>query len=570
MSSLSKKAISRRDFIKTTSATFAGSMLASPALASAMQTRRKKKVALVGTGIRGITFWGRFLQDEYGDVVEFVGLSDINPGRLAYAKEYIGADCPTFTNFDEMLDKTDIDLLMVTTVDSTHDEFIIKALDKNIDVVTEKPMTTDEIKCQRIIDAERRSEANLIMAFNYRYGKLFTKLKEMLRADEVGDIVSIDFNWYLNTYHGASYFRRWHGLSEKSGTLLLHKSAHHFDLLNWFIGSDPVEVHAYGELEKYGHNNPFRGDYCRVCEHKDKCKFYWDITTNETYMNLYVANENYDGYIRDDCLWREEIDIFDKMAVLIKYANDVQVNYSLTTYSPFEGFRIAFNGKYGHNNPFRGDYCSVCEHKDKCKFYWDITTNETYMNLYVANEKYDGYIRDDCLWREEIDIFDKMAVLIKYANDVQVNYSLTTYSPFEGFRIAFNGKYGRLETHEGIPWRDSAQEDQAELHEKEMDQSSHTKSELQYHEIVSQRNFEDYKRIEFPYVRSGHWGGDRLMANEIFRGETIDPALRHAANTRDGSMAVLIGIAARNSIDEGRTVKIAELTDLEPRVNKWG
>lgn len=475
MSSLSKKAISRRDFIKTTSATFAGSMLASPALASAMQTRRKKKVALVGTGIRGITFWGRFLQDEYGDVVEFVGLSDINPGRLAYAKEYIGADCPTFTNFDEMLDKTDIDLLMVTTVDSTHDEFIIKALDKNIDVVTEKPMTTDEIKCQRIIDAERRSEANLIMAFNYRYGKLFTKLKEMLRADEVGDIVSIDFNWYLNTYHGASYFRRWHGLSEKSGTLLLHKSAHHFDLLNWFIGSDPVEVHAYGELEKYGHNNPFRGDYCSVCEHKDKCKFYWDITTNETYMNLYVANENYDGYIRDDCLWREEI-----------------------------------------------------------------------------------------------DIFDKMAVLIKYANDVQVNYSLTTYSPFEGFRIAFNGKYGRLETHEGIPWRDSAQEDQAELHEKEMDQSSHTKSELQYHEIVSQRNFEDYKRIEFPYVRSGHWGGDRLMANEIFRGETIDPALRHAANTRDGSMAVLIGIAARNSIDEGRTVKIAELTDLEPRVNKWG
>ena len=51
------------------------------------------------------------------------------------------------------------------------------------------------------------------------------------------------------------------------------------------------------------------------------------------------------------------------------------------------------------------------------------------MKVYVANEMHDGYIRDNCVWREEIDIFDKMAVQVKYANDVQVSYSLTTYSP---------------------------------------------------------------------------------------------------------------------------------------------
>jgi len=117
------------------------------------------------------------------------------------------------------------------------------------------------------------------------------------------------------------------------------------------------------------------------------------------------------------------------------------------------------------------------------------------MKLYVANEKYDGYIRDNCLFREEIDIFDKMVVQIKYANNVQVSYSLTTYSPFEGFRFGINGKEGRLETYEGIPWRDDVQEDQAKLHEIEMDQSAHTKSELKYHEIVVQRNFEEYNRL---------------------------------------------------------------------------
>jgi predicted dehydrogenase len=475
MTSSTKKLLSRRGFVKKTGAAVAGTMIISPAFSNVLNSLNgKKKVALVGTGIRGTSFWGKYLNDEYSDVIEFVGLCDINPGRVAYSKEHIGVDCPIYLNFDEMLEKADIDLLMVTTVDSTHDEFIIKGLDKGIDVVTEKPMTTDEKKCQNIIDAQRRSTGKLIMAFNYRYGKVFTKLKEIIESKEIGELISIDLNWYLNTYHGASYFRRWHGLREKSGSLLLHKSAHHFDLLNWFIGSDPVEVHAYGALEKYGKNNSFRGDKCRTCDHKNSCKFYWDITKDEKLVNLYTKNE-----------------------------------------------------------------------------------------------KYDGYIRDNCLFREEIDIFDKMAVQIKYANNVQVSYSLTTYSPFEGFKFAFNGKDGRLETQEGIPWRETVQQDQSKIHEKEMDQTTHSKAELQYHEIVSQRNFEDYKKIEFPFVRKGHWGGDTLMFNEIFRGEVINPELNHFAGMRDGSLAVLIGIAARISIDEKRPVKIEELTDLKPQLHKW-
>ncbi len=475
MANQEKMGLSRRSFLQKTGITAAGSMMISPAFSNILNDlSRKKRVALVGTGIRGISFFGKYLQDEYADVVEFVGLCDINPGRLKYAKEHIGVDCALYTNFDEMLEKEEIDILMVTTVDSTHDEFIVKGLNKNINVVTEKPMTTDEEKCQHIIDAQRNSKAKLIMAFNYRYGKLFTKLKEIIEARDIGELVSIDLNWYLNTFHGASYFRRWHGITAKSGTLLLHKSAHHFDLLNWFIGSDPIEVMAYGDLEKYGKNNTFRGENCRSCSFKDECKFYWDITKNDSYMKLYVENE-----------------------------------------------------------------------------------------------AYDGYIRDNCVWREEIDVFDKHSVQIKYANNVIVNYSLTTYSPFEGFRFGFNGKEGRLETQEGIPWRDSEAIDQSKVHEKEMDQSSHTEAELQYHEIVYQRNFEKPNRIEYPYVRSGHWGGDKLMFDEIFRGEVIDPKFHHAADVRDGSLAVLIGIAARKSIHEKRLVKIAELTELMPRKNKW-
>jgi predicted dehydrogenase len=191
------------------------------------------------------------------------------------------------------------------------------------------------------------------------------------------------------------------------------------------------------------------------------------------------------------------------------------------------------------------------------------------MKLYVENEHHDGYIRDGCVFREEIDIFDKMAVQIKYANDVQVAYSLTTYSPYEGFRLAFNGRKGRLETWEGVPSLMEVQEDQASLHEKEMDQSAHTKAELQYHEIIRQLNFGEFERIKKPFVRRAHWGGDPIMMDEILRGKVANPGLNQGSDYRDGAMAVLIGIAARQSIDEGRAVKIEELTNLKPQADKW-
>jgi predicted dehydrogenase len=80
-------------------------------------TSKKLKIALVGTGIRGITFWGKRLLDQYSDILEFVGLSDINPSRLEYGKNFIGVSCPTFVDFEEMINTTKPDLVIVTTKD---------------------------------------------------------------------------------------------------------------------------------------------------------------------------------------------------------------------------------------------------------------------------------------------------------------------------------------------------------------------------------------------------------------------------------------------------------------------
>ncbi len=461
--------IDRRSFLKSGGMLAAGALLMNQQeLRGALASGKKLKVCLVGTGIRGINFWGRNLQENYADVLEFVGLCDTNPGRLEYARDYIGTDCPLFSDFDEMLANTQPDRVIVCTVDANHHEFIVKALGQNIEVITEKPLTTDEHKCQQIIDAERASAQSLRVGFNYRYNPHYTKIKELISTHRVGRITSVDFNWYLNVYHGASYFRRWHGLRDQGGTLLVHKSTHHFDLLNWWIDSDPVEVFAYGALEHYGKNGPFRGENCRSCAHQQECRYYWDITKSPSSMRLYADHEHHDGYLRDSCVYREEI-----------------------------------------------------------------------------------------------DIYDKMSVQIVYANGIVVNYSLTTYSPYEGMRIAFNGEEGRIDAWDGIPWQKDNRLNQAELHAIEMSQDADDIKDFE--EIYVMDNFGDYQQIRVPREVGGHGGGDKRLQNQMLRDANEPDPLQHAAGSRDGAFSILVGIAARKSIEEGRKVRIDELTDLQPQ-----
>jgi len=362
----------RRKFISTSAVAAAGAILSSVSgVAKAMSATdnkgAKKKIALLGTGSRGTSMWGKDVINEYKEYVEYVGLCDKNPGRVEAAKKYMGATCKTFTDFETMMKEVKPDILIVTVMDYLHDKYIIRGMELGCDVISEKPMTTDEVKCQAILDAQKRTGKKLTVTFNYRYSPHRAKIWELIQKGEIGEITSVDFHWYLDTRHGADYFRRWHRKREFSGSLWVHKASHHFDLLNWWIDSEPEEVMAYGNLDFYGKNGIKRAVNCRTYDHKTTCDFYWDVNANPYYKMLYTDNEQFDGYLRDGCVFKEDIDIFDKMGASIKYANGVQVSYSCVTYSPYEGYRIAFNGTKGRidawiqeSNPvFEADYDEI-------------------------------------------------------------------------------------------------------------------------------------------------------------------------------------------------------------------
>jgi predicted dehydrogenase len=220
--------------------------------------------------------------------------------------------------------------------------------------------------------------------------------------------------------------------------------------LNWWIGSDPEQVFAYGSLEFYGKNGPYRAENCRSCNHTKDCKFFFDITKDKYLTALYVNNEQHDGYLRDGCVFKEDVDIFDKMAVQIKYKNKVQVSYSLTAYSPYEGYRISFNGTKG---------------------------------------KIDAWIKEKQPWQEE-------------------PFDVIEYTP----------------------------------------------------------NFGERQIIKVPNHEPGHGGGDVRLRKQVF--QPGEDKYHQSAGSRDGALAILIGIAARNSIDTNKPINVQDLTSLPLAVNR--
>jgi predicted dehydrogenase len=333
----------RREFLQATGAVAAGAAFGVTTLEAQAPRRR---YAVIGTGVRAIGMWGRPLREKFADRLEFVGLCDINPKRVEIARAAMGVSCPTFTDFDRMCDTAKPDLLMVTTVDAHHADYIVRALDRGIDVINEKPKVIDEEQCRKVLDAERRNNRRIVVAFNYRFAPKHVKIKEVLQSGAIGQITGVDFHWYLDTSHGADYFRRWHRLKEKGGSLWVHKATHHFDLINWWLDADPVEVMAFGELSHYGKKGPFRSTNCRPCPHTSNCQFYWDITQREN-MKLYTEAESEDGYLRDGCVFKEDVNIWDTMSATVRYSSNVLMSYSLNTFMPIEGYALAFNGTKG-------------------------------------------------------------------------------------------------------------------------------------------------------------------------------------------------------------------------------
>jgi predicted dehydrogenase len=300
----------------------------------------------------------RALATEHAAAGDLVALADVNPLRIAAHQrllDQLGAPPATgypADSFATMLATDRVDTVIVTTMDSTHDRYIVAALEAGCDVITEKPMTVDAPRCRRILDAVARTGRRVTVTFNYRYNPIHEKVRELLAGGAIGEIGSVHFEWLLDVRHGADYFRRWHREKANSGGLLVHKATHHFDLVNWWLAAMPELVFAAGRLFFYGENGARHGydrGYARAHGAAEAAgdPFALHLADDPQLRELYLDAEHVDGYHRDRNVFAPGVTIEDDLGVLVRYGTGATMSYHLTAYAPWEGYRVMFNGSKG-------------------------------------------------------------------------------------------------------------------------------------------------------------------------------------------------------------------------------
>jgi predicted dehydrogenase len=324
-----------------------------------MPSTRRHRFAIVGTGARS-GMYARAILVTYADRHELVALCDTNRTRMAwcnanYRKWGVPTDVPMYADddFDRMVAVEKPDTVIVTSVDRTHHLYIVRAMELGCDAITEKPMTTDAESCRRILQTVERTGRKLRVTFNYRYSPIRSTVKSLLMKGTIGAVKAVNFEWLLDTRHGADYFRRWHRDKRNSGGLLVHKASHHFDLVNWWLDSSPQRVFGFGSLAFYGRENARdRGVttfYERGTGEPNAAgdPFALDLSANRVMRGLYLDAEHEDGYRRDQSVFGDGISIEDTMNLVVRYRSGAQMSYTLSAYCPWEGYRIAFIGTKG-------------------------------------------------------------------------------------------------------------------------------------------------------------------------------------------------------------------------------
>ncbi|MEV7457240.1 Gfo/Idh/MocA family protein [Pseudarthrobacter oxydans] len=440
----------------------------------------KARIALIGTGGRS-EMYIRAIFGKHADTAELVAFSDVNPGRVEFYQKLIqelGAPGPV-ASFDPagltaFIQANAIDRVVVTTPDYTHADYIVEALRAGADVVVEKPLTIDAEGCRRITQAVHETGRNVVVTFNYRYSPRNSALKEIIQSGVIGKVTSIDFSWVLDTVHGADYFRRWHREKKNSGGLLIHKASHHFDLVNWWIDDVPERVFASGGLKFYGDKNaaerglgprPERGTpSADAPAGAVKDPFTLDLREDERLKALFLDNEHYDGYRRDQDVFTGGITIEDNLALVVEYQGGPRLSYSLNAHSPWEGYRVAVNGTEG---------------------------------------------------RAELEVVERAAVTSSTDKKTVVDPSAT---PIE--------------------------EDDAIRRNSER--------------LVVQRHWEAAYEVPIVNGEGGHGGGDELLLSDLFDGPGEDP-LGRPSGYLDGLRSVSVGIAGNRSLESSLPVRIEDL-----------
>ncbi len=346
---------------------------------------KKISAIIIGAGSRGMRYSSEM--HKLSEKFEVVAVAEPIDDRRNYVKEKWNLpDENCFTDYRPLLSKGKIaDIAVIATMDRDHFDPAMKAIALGYDLLLEKPIAPTEQESIAITNAAKEKGVRVVICTVLRYTPLFMALKKIIDDGTVGRVLSINHEECVGNEHQSHSFVRgnW-GNRERSSGMLLQKSCHDLDILQWLLGKKCKKVQSFGTLSYFTKENAPEGapEYCiEGCPHEKKCPY--------SAIKLYLKSDS--KWFRDSsaksinatdeqvrhaisttqygkCVFKCDNDVVDHQTVNMLFEDDITVAFTMNAFNK--------GGRFIHIMGTKGEIRASLS-KDAPIILYDFETKET-------------------------------------------------------------------------------------------------------------------------------------------------------------------------------------------------
>lgn len=347
---------------------------------------KQLKVILIGAGNRGTTYTD--LMAKLPEKFQVVAVAEpIESRREDIKKKHGIADDLCFDDWKPLFALGKIaDVAIISTMDRQHFEPTMAAIDLGYDILLEKPVSPEPAECYLISRRAEEKGVRIVVCHVLRYTPIFITLKEIIDSGKIGRVMSVNHEECVGNVHQSHSFVRgnW-GNSGRSSSMLLQKSCHDMDILQWLLGKKCKKVQSFGSLSYFRKENAPAGspDYCiEGCPVGESCpynavKLYLEDKENDWFRTTCTREaEPTDAMVEQairttqygKCVFKCDNDVVDHQTVSLLFEDDITVNFTMNAFNK--------GGRFIHIMGTGGEVRAAIEGDAPIEIY-DFETKET-------------------------------------------------------------------------------------------------------------------------------------------------------------------------------------------------
>ena len=323
---------------------------------------KKLKVILIGAGNRGGVYTD--VMSDLPEQFQVVAVAEPRDSRRERIQQKHNIpDNMCFTDYKPLLALGKIaDIALIATMDRDHFEPAMMAIDLGYDLMLEKPITPTPEQCIALTENAQKHGVRVVICTVLRYTPLFCKLKEIIDSGRIGKVMSINHEECVGFVHQSHSFVRgnW-GNSERSSVMLLQKSCHDIDILQWMLGKKCKKVQSFGARSYFTENNAPEGAPERCiegCPVGDTCpynsvKLYLESQSNWFRSAATKLVKSTDEDVKKSllesnygkCVFHCDNDVVDHQTVNMLFEDDVTVTFTMNAFNKGGRFIKIFGTK---------------------------------------------------------------------------------------------------------------------------------------------------------------------------------------------------------------------------------